>query len=167
MNSFSIIVLLSAICFASAESDNCMGGCAPGYSCRVLFTATIMDHTYIYRKCVEDGETVVTQELLKPSSNSPAENFRRTIIRTCTPETVAEDCGKKRCCLGGKYCSPFLLKYIPCNLKNAHKCECADGLVCKDTYSFKIPVIGITLTLKQCMEPEENTDVKEVEMTEN
>jgi hypothetical protein len=30
---------------------------------------------------------------------------------------VAVDCGKERCCLGGKYCSPYLFKYIPCNLK--------------------------------------------------
>ena len=30
---------------------------------------------------------------------------------------MAADCGKERCCLGGKFCSPYLFKYAPCNLK--------------------------------------------------
>ena len=30
---------------------------------------------------------------------------------------MAKDCGKERCCLGGKICSPLLFKYVPCNLK--------------------------------------------------
>ena len=62
------------------QSDAC-GGCGSGYSCEVIFTATISDHTYKYSQCVEDGETVVTQELLKPSSNDPSVNFRRGLFR--------------------------------------------------------------------------------------
>ncbi|CAB3992431.1 Hypothetical predicted protein [Paramuricea clavata] len=164
MNTFSVILLLSTVYFASAS--NACGGCASGYSCKLIFTATIGDHTYKYSQCVENGETVETHELLKPSSNDASVNFRRGLFRTCTPETVAVDCGKERCCLGGKYCSPYLFKYIPCNLKNVHKCPCSDGLVCRFTYNIKIPVVGITLSLKQCMEPEDNNEVKEVEMTE-
>ena len=164
MNTFSVLVLLSAIYVASA-TDACSGRCASGYSCQVIFTAKMLDRLYKYYECVQDGKVLAPQELLS-SDNDPSENFRRYIIRSCTPETVAADCGKERCCLGGKFCSPYLFKYAPCNLKNVHKCECREGLTCKSTYDLKIPFIGITLNIKQCMEPENNDEVKEGEMIE-
>jgi hypothetical protein len=71
---------------------------------------------------------------------------------------------------GGWYINNMLhyaYLYLTSISQNVHKCDCREGLVCKDTYNLKIPIIGITLDIKQCMEPEEQVETKEGEMTDN
>ena len=73
---FHFIHSLIQLSYVLQVDDTC-GGCAPGYSCQLTFTATYLHHTYKYRQCVHDSETVVPQEILQPSS----ERFGRSIIR--------------------------------------------------------------------------------------
>ena len=56
--------------------------------------------------------------------------------------------------------------------QHSHKCPCAQGLECKVTKELTIPAIpgitdSITLSLRQCMPPDENVEIEKVEMTEN
>lgn len=78
-NFFHFILSLIQVSYVLQEDDTC-GGCAPGYSCQLTFTATYLHHTYKYRKCVHDSETVVPQEILQSSP----ERFGRSIIRVST-----------------------------------------------------------------------------------
>ncbi|XP_028404676.1 uncharacterized protein LOC114527227 [Dendronephthya gigantea] len=192
MNAVTILVVLACIGFSSAYLERCTTGadcaegqcclfgklCAPklprystcyltgkhgcgcveGTSCQVTFSHTLFGKTFTLRQCMNDK---VGEE----------KNVRRSIIRTCSVDSVAADCGPGRCCLGGKYCAPLIPKYVPCNLEDSHKCPCAKGLECRVTKSLTIPAIlgitdSITLSLRQCMPKDESVVIEEVEMTE-
>ena len=50
----------------------------------------------------------------------------------------------------------YWLRLLFCFFKwqNLHKCGCRDGLECRQTSSVTVPIIGIVIPVRQCMEPE-------------
>ncbi|CAB3980257.1 Hypothetical predicted protein [Paramuricea clavata] len=198
MNAVTVLVILATVGFSSAflfdrctnEADCvadkcCLGGkicspklpvhatcyltnihrcgCVSGSSCQVTFNYTVFGKTFYLRQCKRDDV---------PAENNDFEKVRRLLVRKCSTDSVAQDCGPGRCCLGGKYCAPLIPKYVPCNLEDSHKCPCASGLECRVTKQLTIPGIpglteSITLSFKQCMPVEESSEVEDVELTEN
>lgn len=95
------------------------------------------------------------------AANEIGQHRRFLSIKQCSEE---EDCGKDKCCLFGKVCSPRLPKYSTCFLTDVHKCGCKDGLACRVTKEFTI--LGQEIKIRQCMPIEDKIAVEKVEEEE-
>ncbi|KAM7425946.1 hypothetical protein ABFA07_022696 [Porites harrisoni] len=154
----SVCITLGLACSDLPKLANCgesegVCSCQAGLVCTVTKQILKMGEVMLVRQCMPEGEKIEVETLdLEEEEDTPMRNKRWLWFNRCKADS---DCKKNFCCAFGKRCAPKLFKYFTCNLENVHKCGCRDGLVCKQTSSVTLPIIGTKVQIRQCVDAED------------
>ncbi|KAL9960569.1 hypothetical protein ACROYT_G034045 [Oculina patagonica] len=142
-----------AACNRPNGSPDC--SCQAGLSCVLTKELIYQGNVMPVKQCMPEGMEieVETIDLDNQSADEPMRT-KRFLFNKCTNES---ECSRNFCCAFGKRCAPKLIEFATCYFVDKHKCGCRDELVCKQTTSIALPIVGTKFPIIQCVKPDEVT----------